>query len=170
MVTASATTNSATVTWRIPSFATQEDYYVLYGSDPANLDRRTNPIPSVSDTTVINQVYELTVVGLDSSSVYHLRVVAVFDILSKRQSELVVIGTKDEGTLLYALKISCEFLFIFIEQAYYLEFLKHNDSASSSGVVEPCSDGCSSSEIVFPYDFPFGGYFHQTAFVRWSIL
>ena len=57
---------------------------------------------------------------------------------------------------------------LLLEQAYYLEFLEHNNLVSSSGVVEPCSDGCSSSEIVFPYDFPFGGYFHQTAFVSWS--
>ena len=115
MVTASATTNSASVTWRIPSFTTQEDYYVLYGSDPANLDQRTNPIPSVSDTTVINQVYELTVDGLNSGSVYYLRVVAVFNILFKRQSELVVIWTNDEGIYrTYTINISCEYpLFLY---------------------------------------------------------
>ena len=171
MVTASATTNSATVTWRIPSFTTQEDYYVLYSKDPANLDQRTNPIPSVSDTTVTNHEYELTVDGLDSGSVYYLRVVAVFDILSKRQSELVVIWTNDEGIYIVHTQSTylVNILYFYIEQAYYLEFMEHSDLASSSGVVEPCSDGCTSSEIVFPYDIPFGGYFHRTAFVSWII-
>ena len=97
MVTASATTNSATVSWRIPSFTTQEDYYVLYGKDPTDLDQRSNSIPSPSDTTLMNRQYELTIDGLDSGSVYYLSVVAVFDVLSKRQSEQVVIWTNDEG-------------------------------------------------------------------------
>ena len=51
------------------------------------------------------------------------------------------------------------------EQNYYLEFLEHSDLA---GVVDRCSDGCSSPEIILPYDFPFGGYFHETAFVSRS--
>ena len=83
--------------WRIPSFITQEQYYVQYGNNSDTLDQRTNPIPSVSDTTVINQTYELTVDGLGSGTIYYLRVVAVFNILARRESDMVVNRTNEEG-------------------------------------------------------------------------
>ena len=35
--------------------------------------------------------------------------------------------------------------------------------------LEPCDD-CSSEEIVLPSDFPFGGYYHQSAFVSVDII
>lgn len=55
------------------------------------------------------------------------------------------------------------------EQTYYLKFLEYSDSATYKGSVEPCSGGCSSSDITLPYNFPFGGYFHQTAFVSLKV-
>ena len=96
-VITSTTTNSITVKWRIPRFTTQEQYYIQYGSDSATLAQRTNPIPSISDTTLINQTYEFTVEGLDSGRIYSLRVVAVYNILARRQSEIVVNRTNEEG-------------------------------------------------------------------------
>ena len=114
MVTASATTNSATVSWRIPSFTTQESYYVLYGKEPTDLDQRSSSIQSSPDTTLTNQVHDLTIDGLDSGSVYYLSVVAVFDVLSKRQSEQVVIWTNDEGTLYAQLLYECLMSVFFI--------------------------------------------------------
>ena len=49
-----------------------------------------------------------------------------------------------------------------VEQAVYLEFLPH--TATVNNTLDPCV-GCSSDEIVLPYNFPFGGYFHEKAFV-----
>ena len=54
----------------------------------------------------------------------------------------------------------------FTEQTIYLPFFDStNITAIDGGVLEICDD-CSSSEILLPEDFPFGGYFHQTAFVK----
>lgn len=92
----SFTTNSATVTWRIPSFTKPEVYYILYGTDPDNLDLRTDLIPSVEDPTATNETYELTLTELDQGTVYYLRVAAVFDILFKRESEVAVFRTLEE--------------------------------------------------------------------------
>ena len=58
-------------------------------------------------------------------------------------------------------------LILTTEQAYYLEYLNITDGAST---VDPCLDGCSSPEIDLPYDFPFGGYYHKTAYVRQNNL
>lgn len=99
MVTVSTTTDSANVTWRIPSFTTPEEYYVLYGTDPTDLTQRTNRISSSVDTSLINQIFSLNVNGLDSGTVYYLRVVAVFDVLSKRESETIVVWTNDKGNI-----------------------------------------------------------------------
>ena len=52
----------------------------------------------------------------------------------------------------------------YTEQLLYLQFLEPADTSIYSGTLEPCDD-CTSSEIVLPADFPFGGYFHQTAYV-----
>lgn len=100
MVTASTSTDSATVNWRIPSFTTQEEYYVLYGTDPTDLDRRTARISSSAVTSLTNQMFSLLIDGLDPGTVYYLRVVAVFDVLSKRESETIVIWTKENGNIL----------------------------------------------------------------------
>ena len=99
MVTASTLTDSANVMWRIPSFTKQEDYYVLYGTDPTDLNQRTDRISSSDDTSLTNQMFSLSVVGLDPGTVYYLRVVAVFDILFKRESETIVVWTKENGNI-----------------------------------------------------------------------
>ena len=49
--------------------------------------------------------------------------------------------------------------FFFAEQAYYLPFL-----IDIPNMLESC-DNCTSEEIVLPFELPFGGYFHKTAFV-----
>lgn len=100
MVTASTLTDSANVMWRIPSFTTQEEYYVLYGTDPTDLNQRTDRITSSGDTSLTNQIFSLSIDGLDPGTVYYLRVVAVFDVLFKRESETIVIWTKENGNIL----------------------------------------------------------------------
>ena len=121
---------------------------------------------SNTDTAVINQTYSMIISGLEPGTTYYLRVVAVFDMFSKRQSDITFFRTKETG------KAACTnlcgvchstFIIITTEQAYYLEYLNITDIAN---VVQPCLNGCSSPEIILPYDFPYGGYYHQTAYVR----
>ena len=50
-------------------------------------------------------------------------------------------------------------------QTDYLPFLNHTDTYIDTGDLLSCDD-CSSLEIPFPSDFPFGGYFHQSAYVN----
>lgn len=74
----------------------QEEYYVLYGKDPENLDQATGSIPSLSDTSIINSTYSLVVTGLESGVVYYAQVVAAFDVF-ERFSEATVFLTKAPG-------------------------------------------------------------------------
>ena len=54
--------------------------------------------------------------------------------------------------------------FIPAAQNAYLPFLNHTDTNIASDILLSCDD-CSSLEIVLPYDFPFGGYYHQSVYV-----
>ena len=98
MVTVTSLTDSALVSWRIPSFTTQERYYITYGTDRNKLDQQTDSIQSATDTTLKNQMYSLTMSDLQPGTIYYLRVTAVFDMFSKRESEIIIFRTKENGT------------------------------------------------------------------------
>ena len=51
-----------------------------------------------------------------------------------------------------------------IAQDSYLDFLPHTTTTITAGFLQACDD-CSSPEITLPGDFPFGNYYHQTAYV-----
>ena len=91
------TLTSAVVSWTIPSFIVQEQYYVRYGTDPDNLDRVTATITSPEDTTVINSTYSTALEGLDSGTLYYIQVVAVYDDVFARYSEVIPLITKEPG-------------------------------------------------------------------------
>ena len=97
MITATALTTTASITWRIPSFTTQEQYYIVYGADRNTLDQQSGSVSSVGNTTLTNQEYTLSLSGLEPGTIYYLRVVAVFDMFSKRQSEIFAFRTKENG-------------------------------------------------------------------------
>ena len=90
---------SAIVSWTILRFTQQEQYYVEYGTDPDNLAQRTDPISSPVDTSVVNMMYT-TSLELNPGTIYYLRVVAVFNTISKRASEMSVFRTKENGNCL----------------------------------------------------------------------
>lgn len=46
----------------------------------------------------------------------------------------------------------------------YLQFFEHTDTAIDFDILLSCDD-CSSFEISFPTEFPFGGYFHRSLYV-----
>lgn len=55
--------------------------------------------------------------------------------------------------------------YLSIDQAYYLGFLPYDtDSSFTNGTLYPCED-CTTNGITLPENLPFGGYFHQQAFV-----
>ena len=92
---------SASVSWRIPSFIYQEQYYVEYGTDLTDLDQLTVPIQSPSDTTITNMTYSTDLTGLEHSTVYYFRVVAVFNDVFKRYSEVAALRTKEPGKAVF---------------------------------------------------------------------
>ena len=97
MVTGVTSTNSVEVSWRIPSFTRQEQYYIEYGTDRDNLDQRTELIDSVTDTTLVNVTYTQIINDLSPGAVYYLNVVAVYEVISRRRSELYVLWTNQNG-------------------------------------------------------------------------
>jgi hypothetical protein len=140
------TLTSATVAWIIPSFLFQEEYIMEYGTDPFNLNLATDPIPSPSNTSLTNVMFSTTLSGLDDSTIYYCRVAAVYNEVFKRYSEIAYFRTKEP------------------EQTVYLPFFEPTDTYVDSGVLDSCDD-CTSPEIFLPENFPFGGYYHQTAYV-----
>lgn len=157
------TINSATISWRIPSFEVPEEYYILYGRDLENLDQESSVIFSPSDTSIVNATYTLELTGLESGTIYYAKVVAAFDIVFERFSEATVFLTKAPGKFSLNSSSSKGDLncCVFAEQIAYLPFLPR---ASTSTRLEDCDD-CTSEEITFPGMFPFGGYFHRSAYV-----
>ena len=160
---------SANVSWRIPSFKMQEEYYLEYGTDPSNLDQTSDILPSPLDTSLVNQTYQVSLQGLNAGTIYYLRVVAVFEEVFKRYSDDSILRTKENGEFNSLRESHTQTLNIFFsptitEQAVYLGFLPHTNTSISSGMLETCDD-CTSYEITLPGDFPFGGYFHQAAYV-----
>lgn len=146
-----------------------ETYYVEYGTDPGNLDLNSDILYSPLDMSLVNQTYQVNLQGLNTGTIYYLRVVAVFNEVFKRYSDDNILRTKENGELLsvheshtHILNIICSPTIA--EQVVYLEFLPHTNTSISSETLEACDD-CTSYEITLPGDFPFGGYFHQAAYV-----
>ena len=69
------------------------------------------------------------------------------------------------GNIFRTVSVTIYHAFIHAEQANYLQFLPHADTRSDYGTLQICDD-CTSSKISLPDDFPFGGYFHDSAYVR----
>ena len=91
------TTQSASVSWRIPSFTETEQYYVEYGTDPTNLDTVSSLFFSPGDTSVTDASYAVSLDQLNPGMIYYLRVVAKYRIQFKRFSETVEFRTKEDG-------------------------------------------------------------------------
>lgn len=77
-----------------------EAYYVEYGIDPGNLDFISDILYSPLDTSLVNQTYQVNLQGLNTGSIYYLRVVAVFNEVFKRYSDDNILRTKENGELL----------------------------------------------------------------------
>lgn len=100
VVVSDTTTSSAVISWRIPSFIEQEEYYVLYGTDPENLNLTSASLLSPEDTTMTDLTYSITLTGMRAGIVYYFRVVAVYDEDIVRYTESLFL-TREPGWLLF---------------------------------------------------------------------
>ena len=100
----------ATIAWRIPYFLVQEQYYVEYGENLDNLDQTSSLLLSPENATAVNQEYTTILLGLNSGTLYYLRVAAVFDIVIVRYSEVFALVTKEQGKLKEGSTYSCAYV------------------------------------------------------------
>ena len=91
------TTVSATVSWTILRFTQQEQYYVEYGTERNNLNMTTDSISSPMDTSLLNQSYSTLLLGLNPGTVYYIKVVAVYEVIFARYSDIVFLRTYEPG-------------------------------------------------------------------------
>ena len=100
------------ISWIIPSFIEEEEYYIIYGLDSDKLEFISDSIESVSNVSLENQTYSLVVGGLEAATIYYGQIVAAFGGMSleyKRYSNMFVFRTKENGenTWLRAFEITC---------------------------------------------------------------
>lgn len=69
------TNTTAVVGWTVASISSEQQYYVEYGDDEDTLDETSDTI-TVSDVTLTDQEYNVTLTGLTSGVLYYLKVTA----------------------------------------------------------------------------------------------
>ena len=162
----------ATIAWDIPSFTVQEEYVVEYGLSATNLNLVSSIVQSISDNTINYQPYQVTLQGLMGSTQYFFRVLAEFGVgdIYHRSTNIFSFFTQFERKwqqrVMYAHDKIC---FPSSAQNVYLPFLPPTGTNIDSDMLLSCDD-CSSLEITFPSNFPFGGYIHQSAYVSFFLL
>lgn len=67
------TENSAVISWTVSSISSPQEYTVEYGDDEDNLNE-TSEVLSVSDTSLTDQMYSVSLNGLRQGVLYYLRV------------------------------------------------------------------------------------------------
>ena len=67
------TGNSAVVSWTVASISSPQDYVVEYGEDEGSLTEMSET-RSVSDTSLTDQMYSVTLSGLTQGILYYVRV------------------------------------------------------------------------------------------------
>ena len=91
------TATSAQISWVIPRFTQLEEYYIQYGTQEDVLDMETESIPSPMDTSLVNQTYSTSLEDLTPGTTYYFQVVAVYDVVAARYSQVLSFTTYDEG-------------------------------------------------------------------------
>ena len=119
------TTVEAVVSWIIPRFTTPEMYYIQYGYEENVLDMTTTSVSSPTDTSLVNQTYSIMLQGLSDGTMYFLRVVAVYDDIADRFSDLTSFRTYEEGSIetplyLYACVCVCVCV-LFVYAMFHLQ-------------------------------------------------
>lgn len=90
---------SVNISFTVPYFLEEEEYYIIYGFNPDELYSTSDPIMSVSDTSLENQTYTIHIEGLEAGTIYYAQVVAVFGVSgeSQRYSNDTTFRTKENG-------------------------------------------------------------------------
>ena len=69
--------DSATIQWTVPLIAfTPETYVVHYGTTMGSLDLMSDPVESGDDFVAVNQVYNISITGLEPVTEYYYMVVS----------------------------------------------------------------------------------------------
>ena len=72
------TLTSVTVSWVVPYTPAWQQYSVIYGVDPDNLDWTWGILYSLPDVSATNQMFSITIVGLTQGTDYYVRVSSTF--------------------------------------------------------------------------------------------
>ena len=160
----SFTMTEAKISWNIPRFTQQESYTVEYGLSATDLNLESDVVQSITDTNINNEEYDVTLRDLAGSTLYYYRVVARFGVYV-RHTQVYAFFTQFERKY-NRHTIAPRIVVVYSPaQAAYLQFLEQTDTSVDGGTLFSCQH-CSSFEITFPSDFAFGGYYHQSAYVR----
>ena len=69
--------DSATIQWTVPQIAfTPETYVVHYGTIMGSLNLMSDPVESGDDFVAVNQVYSVSITGLEAVTEYYYMVVS----------------------------------------------------------------------------------------------
>lgn len=68
-----------------------------YGTEPTDLSMTTDPISSPVNTSLLNQSYSTLLQGLNPGTVYYVRIVAVYEVIFARYSDVVLFRTYEPG-------------------------------------------------------------------------
>lgn len=69
---------TVTICWTVPSVTQQQQYRVVYGVDPEELDQTSQIVTGDEDITLTNKQYCVSLSGLQRASLYHFRIVITF--------------------------------------------------------------------------------------------
>ena len=80
----------------------EQDYVVNYGSSEDNLDQTSDTVPSVTDTSLTNQEYSVSLTDLSAGTMYYYQVVATFE-STTLESDTASFTTLELGTVNYTI-------------------------------------------------------------------
>ena len=96
------TGTSATIGWTVEYISVEQDYVVNYGTSEDNLDQTSDTVPSVTDTSLTNQEYSVSLTDLSAGTMYYYQVVATFE-STTLESDTASFTTLELGTVNYTI-------------------------------------------------------------------
>ena len=97
--------SSATVQWVVASISEQQQYTVLYGTDPTNLNTTIDPISSGDNPMATDLMFEQVLDGLMQGTTYYVQVESTFNIYTL-YSDIISFETIEPGIIHSQSKIS----------------------------------------------------------------
>lgn len=69
---------TCTVSWTVSSITEPQEYYLMYGTSQYSLNRTTDRIRGITDISLVNVTYSISLEDLEPDTEYYVAVVAVF--------------------------------------------------------------------------------------------